>query len=56
MATSDLAKANMERGMAIAQGGGRESGVQPPPPVQAPAPGGIMPMPPHSDVKITLAR
>ena len=56
MATADLAKANMERGMSIAQGGGREGGGQAPPPVQGSAPGGIMPMPPVSDVKITLAR
>jgi twitching motility protein PilT len=55
MATSDLAKANMERGMSIAQGGGRESGG-PPPPIQAPAPGMPMAMPPTTDVKITLAR
>ena len=57
MATSDMAKANMERGMSIAQGGGRESGGAPPaPPVLSPAPGMPMAMPPTTDVKITLAR
>ncbi len=56
MATSDMAKANMERGMSIAQGGGRESGGPPPPPPQAQVPGMPMPMPPVPDVKITLAR
>jgi twitching motility protein PilT len=55
MATSDMAKANMERGMSIAQGGGRESGGLLPPPVQ-PVPGMPMAMPPTGDVKITLAR
>jgi twitching motility protein PilT len=56
LATSDLAKANMERGMSIAQGGGREGGGQPSPPVLKAAPGKPMPMPPMPDVKITLAR
>ena len=56
MATSDLAKANMERGMSIAQGGGRESGGSSAPTVQSPAPGMPMAMPPNLDVKITLAR
>ena len=56
MAAGDMAKANMERGMSIAQGGGRESGGPPPPPPQAHAPGKPMPMPPVPDVKITLAR
>jgi len=56
MATSDLAKANMERGMSIAQGGGRESGGSPAPPIQPQVPGMPMAMPPGSDVKITLAR
>ncbi|MCE1204742.1 MAG: type IV pilus twitching motility protein PilT [Holophagaceae bacterium] len=56
MATSDLAKANMERGMSIAQGGGRESGGAPTPPIQAQVPGMPMAMPPTTDVKITLAR
>ncbi len=54
--TSDMARANMERGMSIAQGGGREGGGAPAPSVQAPAPGMPMPMPPPADVKITLAR
>ena len=56
MATSDLAKTNMERGMAIALGGGREAGGSPPPPTQPQVPGMPMAMPPGSDVKITLAR
>jgi twitching motility protein PilT len=55
MATSDMAKANMERGMAIAQGGGREAGGLMPPVIQ-PTPGMPMAMPPAADVKITLAR
>jgi twitching motility protein PilT len=57
MAAGDMAKANMERGMSIAQGGGRESGAAPQaPPVLAQPPGMPMAMPPVSDVKITLAR
>jgi twitching motility protein PilT len=56
MATADMAKTNMERGMAIAQGAGRESSGPPPPPVQSPAPGMPLAMPPAPDVKITLAR
>jgi twitching motility protein PilT len=56
MATSDLAKSNMERGMSIAQGGGRETGGPPPPPVRPQSPGSSMAMPPVADVKITLAR
>lgn len=60
MATSDMSKANMERGMSIAQGQGREGGAaQPAPPapsIHTPAPGMPMPMPPPTDVKITLAR
>jgi twitching motility protein PilT len=57
MATADMARANMERGMSIAQGGGRESGAAPSSsPAQAPAPGMPMAMPPSTDVKITLAR
>ena len=56
MATSDMAKANMERGMSIAQGGGREGAAAAQPSVSAPAPGMPMPMPPTTDVKITLAR
>ncbi|MBK9798036.1 MAG: type IV pilus twitching motility protein PilT [Holophagaceae bacterium] len=56
MATSDLAKANMERGMSIAQGGGRESGGPPPPPVVAQPSRPPIAGPPIPDVKITLAR
>jgi len=56
MATADMSKANMERGMSIAQGGGRESGQPTAPPVLPKAPGAPMPMPPVADVKITLAR
>ena len=56
MATSDLAKANMERGMSIAQGGGRESGGSSAPPIQPQVPGMPTAMPPATDVKITLAR
>jgi twitching motility protein PilT len=56
MATSDLAKSNMERGMSIAQGGGREGGGKPAPPIVKQAPGLPKPMPPIPDVKITLAR
>jgi twitching motility protein PilT len=56
MATSDMAKSNMERGMSIAQGGGREAGGPAPPPIQPQAPGMPMAMPPIPEVKITLAR
>ena len=56
MAAGDMAKANMERGMSIAQGGGREAGGPPPPPVLSQVPGMPMAMPPTTDVKITLAR
>ncbi|HJW71823.1 MAG TPA: type IV pilus twitching motility protein PilT [Geothrix sp.] len=56
MATSDMAKSNMERGMNIAQGGGREASSQPQPQVQPQVPGMPMAMPPTTDVKITLAR
>ena len=56
MATADMAKTNMERGMSIAQGGGRESSGPPPPPVQPQSPGMPLAMPPAPDVKITLAR
>ncbi len=56
MATSDMAKANMERGMSIAQGSGRESNGPPPPPILPQSPGIPMAMPPVPDVKITLAR
>ena len=54
LATSDMAKANMERGMAIAQGPGRESGLAPSP--SPSSPGMPLPMPPGPEVKITLAR
>ncbi|GLH66031.1 type IV pilus twitching motility protein PilT [Geothrix edaphica] len=57
MGSSDMAKANMERSMSIAQGSGREGGGgQTPPQVHPPAPGMPMAMPPSTDVKITLAR
>ena len=60
LATSDMSKANMERGMSIAQGQGREGAAAPPAPpppsIHTPAPGMPMPMPPPTDVKITLAR
>ena len=56
MGSSDMAKSNMERGMSIAQGGGRESTGKPAPPVVKPAPGPPKAMPPMPDVKITLAR
>ena len=56
MASGDMAKANMERGMSIAQGMGRESGGSTPPPIQPKTPGMPMSMPPTADVKITLAR
>ncbi|MDR3682430.1 MAG: type IV pilus twitching motility protein PilT [Geothrix sp.] len=56
MATSDMAKTNMERGMSIAQGRGRESGGPPPPPIQPQSPGMPPAAPSVPDVKITLAR
>ncbi len=60
LATSDMSKTNMERGMSIAQGQGREGAAAPPAPpppsIHTPAPGMPMPMPPPTDVKITLAR
>jgi len=52
MATSDMAKANMDRGMSITAGAGRESGG-PPPPNDPP---GKKPPPPGGDFKISLAR
>jgi len=52
--TADMARSNMERGMSIAQGAGRESVIPGAPPVVAP--GAPMPMPHTTDVKITLAR
>ncbi len=54
LATSDMAKSNMERGMAIAQGPGRESSLAPSPSLAPP--GMPLPMPPGPEVKITLAR
>ncbi|WP_291270733.1 type IV pilus twitching motility protein PilT [Geothrix sp.] len=56
MATADMARSNMERGMSIAQGQGREAPAAMPPTIQTPAPGMPMAMPPTTDVKITLAR
>ncbi len=60
MATSDMSKTNMERGMSIAQGQGREGApaqpAAPAPSIHPPAPGMPMPMSPPTDVKITLAR
>ncbi|BDU70119.1 twitching motility protein PilT [Geothrix oryzae] len=56
MATADMARSNMERGMSIAQGQGREAPATMPPTIQTPAPGMPMAMPPTTDVKITLAR
>ncbi|NTW86317.1 MAG: type IV pilus twitching motility protein PilT [Holophagaceae bacterium] len=56
MGTSDLARSNMERGMSIAQGGGREAGGQPSPQAPSQAPGMSMAMPSSPEVKITLAR
>ncbi len=56
MATSGMAKANMERGMSISQGSGREGGGQPPPINPARPPANPMPVPPNADLKITLAR
>lgn len=56
MGTSDVARTNMERGMSITAGSGREAGNAPslaPPPPAPPAPGQQPPLP---DFKITLAR
>jgi twitching motility protein PilT len=52
MATSDMAKANMDRGMSITTGAGRESGG-PPAPNDPP---GKKPSQPGGDFKISLAR
>ncbi len=54
--TSDMARSNMERGMSISQGGGRENVTPAAPPPVVPVPGAPMAMPPGGDVKITLAR
>jgi twitching motility protein PilT len=51
--TADMARANMERGMSITQGGGREAGGAP---VPAAAPTQKQPPAPGGDLKITLAR
>ncbi|MBI3131196.1 MAG: type IV pilus twitching motility protein PilT [Acidobacteria bacterium] len=60
MSSADAAKSNMERGMSIAQGGGREAGgslAPPAPPPMAPkAPPGQVPPAANPDIKITLAR
>ena len=58
MATSDMSKTNMERGMSISQGAGREAGGTPLPAAPAPAAPAPQPSPaaPGSDFKITLAR
>jgi len=56
MATADMSRANMERGMSISQGAGREAGGTPLPAAPAPV---VPPPPPASpgpDVKISLAR
>ncbi len=60
MATNDVSRTNMERGMSISQGQGREAGGAPVLPPAAPAPV-VPPTPappstPGSDFKITLAR
>jgi twitching motility protein PilT len=55
MATSDMSKTNMERGMSISQGAGREAGGTPLPASPAPA-APPPPAAPGSDFKITLAR
>ncbi len=57
MATSEMSKANMERGMSISQGAGREAGGTPLPAAPAPVvPPPPPPAAPGSDVKISLAR
>jgi twitching motility protein PilT len=56
MAAGDMAKANMERGMSIAQGRGRQAGRSHLPSIQPQAPGQPLTLPPAPDVKITLAR
>jgi twitching motility protein PilT len=58
MATSDMSKSNMERGMSISQGSGREAGGMPLPTAPAPAASPAPPpsAAPGSDFKITLAR
>jgi twitching motility protein PilT len=61
MSSADASKVNMERGMSIAQGAGREAGgslapTAPPPPVAPKAPPGQIPPASNPDIKITLAR
>ncbi len=60
MSSADASKVNMERGMSIAQGGGREAGgsLAPtaPPPLAPKAPPGQIPPAANPDIKITLAR
>ncbi|HJW33123.1 MAG TPA: type IV pilus twitching motility protein PilT [Holophagaceae bacterium] len=60
MSSADASKSNMERGMSIAQGGGREAGgsLAPtaPPPMAPKAPPGQIPPAANPDIKITLAR
>ena len=56
LATSDMSKTNMERGMSISQGSGREAGGQPLPATPPPPPQSQTPPTPGSDLKITLAR
>ncbi len=60
MSSADAAKVNMERGMSIAQGAGREAGgsLAPvmPPPAAPKAPPGQIPPAANPDIKITLAR
>jgi twitching motility protein PilT len=53
MATADMARANMERGMSITAGAGREAGGAPVAPSQ---PTGKQPPAPGGDFKISLAR
>jgi twitching motility protein PilT len=53
MATADMARANMERGMSITAGAGREAGGAPVGPAQ---PSGKQPPSPGGDFKISLAR
>jgi twitching motility protein PilT len=57
MATADMARSNMDRGMGISQGAGREAGGPPPPPAAPKAPAAPpAPAPPSGDFKIGLAR
>ena len=56
MATADMSRANMERGMSISQGAGREAGGTPLPAAPAPVVPPPPPAAPGPDVKISLAR